>query len=54
MRQSQFSNSVDSHYRDLALLCSVVPDPFNLAAQLTAKDRQRLRRACALADDSHS
>ena len=41
------------HYRDLALLCSVVADPFDLAGQLTAKDRQRLRRARALADDSH-
>jgi hypothetical protein len=41
------------HYRDLALLCSVVADPFDLAGQLTAKDRQRLRKARALADDSH-
>jgi hypothetical protein len=41
------------HYRDLALLCSVVGDPFDLAGQLTAKDRQRLRKARALADDSH-
>jgi hypothetical protein len=41
------------HYRDLALLCSLVPDPFALSEQLTAKDRQRLRQASALADDSH-
>lgn len=41
------------HYRDLALLCSVVDDPFDLAGQLAAKDRQRLRKARALADDSH-
>jgi hypothetical protein len=41
------------HYRDLALLCSVVGDPFDLAGQLTAKDRQRLRKARALADDNH-
>jgi hypothetical protein len=42
------------HYRDLALLCSLVPDPFALAEQLTAKDRQRLRQAGALADASHA
>jgi hypothetical protein len=42
------------HYRDLALLCSLVPDPFALAEQLTAKDRQRLRQAGALADDGHT
>jgi hypothetical protein len=41
------------HYRDVALLCSVVGDPFDLAGQLTAKDRQRLRKARALADDNH-
>jgi hypothetical protein len=41
------------HYRDLALLCSIVPDPFHLASQLTAKDRQRLQNARALADDRH-
>lgn len=41
------------HYRDLALLCSLVADPFELAGQLTNKDRQRLSRARALADDSH-
>ena len=41
------------HYRDLALLCSLVADPFDLTGQLTAKDRKRLRRARALADDNH-
>lgn len=41
------------HYRDLALLCSLVADPFTLAEQLTAKDRQRLRQASAIADDTH-
>jgi hypothetical protein len=41
------------HYRDLALLCSVVSDPFDLAGQLTPKDRQRLRKARALGDDTH-
>jgi hypothetical protein len=41
------------HYRDLALLCCVVSDPFDLAGQLTPKDRQRLRKARALAEDTH-
>jgi hypothetical protein len=41
------------HYRDLALLCSIAADPFDLASELTAKDRQRLLKARALADDSH-
>jgi hypothetical protein len=41
------------HYRDLALLCSLVEDPFGLTEQLTSKDRQRLRQAGALADDTH-
>lgn len=41
------------HYRDLALLCSLVEDPFSLAEQLTSKDRQRLRKASAQADDAN-
>jgi hypothetical protein len=41
------------HYRDLALLCALTADPFDLADQLTAKDRQRLRLAAALGKDSH-
>ncbi|KAA1375934.1 hypothetical protein [Aeromicrobium fastidiosum] len=43
----------DRHYRDLALLCALVPDPFELVEQLTRKDRQRMRRASKLLDDSH-
>ena len=42
------------HYRDLALLCALVEDPFALADQLTKKDRQRVRLAKALLDDTHS
>lgn len=38
------------HVRDLAFLCSLVEDPFALAAHLTAKDRQRLRAAAAELD----
>ncbi|MCL2612354.1 MAG: hypothetical protein FWD95_03880 [Nocardioidaceae bacterium] len=43
----------ERHYRDLALLLSLVEDPFVLADQLTRKDRQRLRMARRLADDTH-
>lgn len=38
------------HERDLALLCSLVPDPFNVREQLTPKDRTRLRRVRRLDD----
>jgi hypothetical protein len=44
----------DRHYRDLALLCALVDDPFTLAEQLTKKDRQRVRLAKALLDDTHA
>lgn len=43
----------ERHYRDLALLLGLVEDPFVLASQLTRKDRQRLRMARQLADDTH-
>ncbi|WP_370617193.1 hypothetical protein [Mumia sp. Pv 4-285] len=42
------------HHRDLALLCSLVEDPFTLADELTKKDRQRLLQAKALLDDTHA
>ncbi len=38
------------HFRDLALLCALVPDPFEFAEMLTNKDRQRLVLARRLAD----
>ncbi len=38
---------------DLALLLSLVEDPFVLRDQLTGKDRQRLRRRSAMTDPSH-
>jgi hypothetical protein len=41
------------HYRDLALLCALVPDPFDVAEQLTRKDRQRVRMASKLLGDTH-
>lgn len=41
------------HYRDLALLCALVGDPFELVEQMSPKDRQRLRLARKLRDDSH-
>ena len=40
------------HYRDLALLCSLVTDPFVMAAELGKKDRQRLWMARGLLDDA--
>lgn len=43
----------ERHYRDLALLCALVPDPFELVGQLTRKDRQRLRLASRLLDNDH-
>jgi hypothetical protein len=43
----------ERHYRDLALLCTLVEDPFEMAEQMTAKDRQRLRLADALLEPSH-
>lgn len=41
------------HYRDLALLCSLVPDPAVFSGQLGRKDRQRLRKASALLEPRH-
>lgn len=41
------------HYRDLALLLCLVDDPFELADELTPKDRRRLRLAKKLDDDAH-
>ena len=43
----------DRHYRDLALLCALVEDPFELRDQLTKKDRKRLRKAHRLLNDNH-
>lgn len=42
------------HHRDLALLCSLVEDPFALAEQLTRGDRRQLRKAHALEDTAHT
>ena len=44
----------ERHFRDLALLCALVDDPFALAEQLTKKDRQRVRLAKLLSDDTHA
>lgn len=43
----------ERHYRDLALLCALVPDPFDVAEKLTRKDRQRVRMASKLLGDTH-
>lgn len=45
--------SPERHYRDLALLCALVADPFDLAEQMSRKDRQRLRLARRLLDNAH-
>jgi hypothetical protein len=47
------TQALNRTYRDLALLCALVEDPFDLAEQMTRKDRQRLRRAAALVEDAH-
>ncbi|RLV56474.1 hypothetical protein D9V41_05195 [Aeromicrobium phragmitis] len=45
--------SAERHYRDLALLCALVEDPFAVVDQLTKKDRQRVRLAKDLLDETH-
>ncbi|WP_166521296.1 hypothetical protein [Modestobacter roseus] len=45
---------VSRHHRDLALLLSLVADPFAMADQMTSKDRRRLHRVAALRDDTHA
>lgn len=40
------------HRLDLAFLCGLVADPFMLAAEVTKKDRDRLRQASAAFDES--
>ena len=42
------------HYRDLALLCSLVDDPFALTDELTSKDRRNLKLATALDEPTHT
>lgn len=44
--------NAERHYRDLALLCALVEDPFAMAEQMTSKDRHRLRLADALLEPS--
>ncbi len=42
------------HHRDLAFLCTLVPDPFELREQMTRKDKSRLRRGGRLFVDLHA
>lgn len=42
------------HHRDLALLTALVEDPFAMSAQLTKKDRHRMRAAGRLASEHHA
>lgn len=46
--------NTDRHHRDLALLCSLVTDPFSMSEQLTKKDRTRLRLGSALNNHDHA
>jgi hypothetical protein len=41
------------HLRDLALLCALVEDPFEMREQLTRKDLRRLRQVATLHDPAH-
>jgi hypothetical protein len=41
------------HLRDLALLCVLVEDPFEMRAQLIRNDLRRLRQIAALHDPAH-
>ena len=41
------------HLRDLALLCALVADPFEMRAHLTPKDLRRLRLVDVLHDPAH-
>ena len=43
----------DRHLNDLALLCSLVADPFEMRKQIGTSDRRWLRRAGELAKDDH-
>ena len=44
----------DRHFNDLALLCSLVADPFEMREQMRDSDKRWLRRAGELAKDDHS
>jgi hypothetical protein len=41
------------HLRDLALLCAMIEDPFDMSEQMTNKDRQRVLDGRALLDSGH-
>ncbi len=41
------------HFNDLALLCSLVPDPYELAVQMDESERKWIARAGSLADPGH-
>jgi hypothetical protein len=46
--------NTDRHYRDLALLCALLDDPFTAADDLTPGDRRKLRLATGLTDSRHA
>ena len=41
------------HHRDLALLCALVPDPFEMREQMENKDIKRVRTGGRLHEDLH-
>lgn len=43
----------ERHFNDLALLCSLIADPFEMRDQVDASDTRWLRRAGALADPAN-
>jgi hypothetical protein len=45
---------VSRHLRDLALLCALVVDPFEMKEAMDAKDRRRVRLGEKMADFGHT
>lgn len=43
----------ERHFNDLALLCSLVPDPFEMREQMDKSDKRWIRRAGDLAKEGH-
>ena len=43
----------DRHFNDLALLCSLVDEPFEMREQMGTSDKRWLRRAGELAQEDH-
>jgi hypothetical protein len=48
------AGDVSRHLRDLALLCALVADPFEMKELMNSKDRRRVRLGEKLADSGHA